>query len=177
MVLKTERLVLRELILADAALILELLNEQAFIEFIGDKGVRDLAGAENYLREGPLASYAKHGFGLWCVTLKDGTPLGMCGLLKRDFLNHPDLGYALLARFTGRGYAHEAAAAVMQHARGHLKLTNLHAITAIGNPASIKLLGKLGFAFVEFIQQPGYEEPSRLFTWQAEASPVVPREP
>ncbi len=167
-VLQTARLLIREFMLRDAAFILELLNEPAFIEFIGDKGVRDLAGAETYLREGPLASYAKHGFGLWAVTLHDGTPLGSCGLLQRDFLPHPDLGYAFLARHHGQGYAHEAASAVLHHARDHLKLTTLHAITAFRNPASVKLLGKLGFDFVDFIQQPGYTDPSRLFVWKSD---------
>ncbi|MFZ5494090.1 MAG: GNAT family N-acetyltransferase [Verrucomicrobiota bacterium] len=163
MLLETDRLLIRELTPADAAFILELLNEPAFIQYIGDKGVRDLAGAEKYIREGPLASYAKHGFGLWCVMLPDHTPIGMCGLLKREFLDHPDLGFAFLARHRGQGYAHEAASAVLRHAREHLKLTTLHAITAFKNPDSVKLLGKLGFDFVEFIQQPGSTEPGRLF--------------
>ena len=97
--LQTARLLIREFSLADASFALELVNEPAFREFIGDKGVRDLATAGKYLQEGPLASYTKQGFGLWCVTLEDGTPIGSCGLLKRDFLPHPDLGYAFLARF------------------------------------------------------------------------------
>ena len=162
-VLQTARLVIRELLLRDAAVILELLNEPAFIEFIGDKGVRDLAGAERYLREGPLASYARRGFGLWLVALPDDTPLGMCGLLKRDVLDHPDLGFAFLARHRGQGYGHEAAAAVLRHAHTRLNLPTVNAITAFRNPDSVKLLGKLGFTFVKFIEQPGYTEPSRLF--------------
>ena len=117
-ILATERLGIREFTFTDAAFVMELLNEPAFIEFIGDKGVRDIAGAEKYLREGPLASYARHGFGLWCVARRtDGLPFGSCGLLKRDFLDHPDLGYAFLARHHGQGYAHEAATAVLRHAR------------------------------------------------------------
>jgi RimJ/RimL family protein N-acetyltransferase len=163
LLLPTSRLLLREFTLADAPFVLELLNEPAFIQFIGDRGVRDLAGAEKYLRDGPLASYARHGFGLWCATLPEGTPLGTCGLLRRDFLPGPDLGYAFLARYHGHGYAHEAASAVMRHAREPLKLGPIHAITAFRNPGSVKLLGKLGFDFVDFIQQPGYTEPSRLF--------------
>lgn len=162
-VLQTARLVLRDFTLADAAFILALLNEPAFQQFVGDKGVRDLAGAEKYLRDGPLASYARHGFGLWCVTRKDGTPIGSCGLLQRDFLEHPDLGYALLAAHTGRGYAHEAAVAVLQHARLALKLGPLLAITAPENPASIRLLGKLGFAFDRMDNFPGFAGPSRVF--------------
>ena len=169
MLLHTTRLIIREFTLADAAFIVELLNEPGFLQYIGDKGVRDIAGAEQYLREGPLASYARHGFGLCAVTLTDGTPLGMCGLLKRDFLEHPDLGYAFLARHNGQGYAFEAASAVMRHAQAELHLTTLHAITAFRNPASVNLLTKLGFDFVKFFEQPGYTEPSRLFTWQVPA--------
>jgi RimJ/RimL family protein N-acetyltransferase len=174
MVIETKRLRIREFTLADAAFILELLNEPAFIEFIGDKGVRDIAGAEKYLRDSPLASYAKHGFGLWCVTLKDGTPIGSCGLLQREFLVHPDLGYAFLARHRGQGYAHEAALAVLRHAREQLKYTTLHAITAFKNPASVGLLVKLGFDFVRFFEQPGHTEPSRLFVLESlDSSPTA----
>jgi ribosomal-protein-alanine N-acetyltransferase len=163
-ILETARLVLRELTIEDAMFVLELLNEPAFHRYIGDKGVRDLAGAEKYIREGPLASYAKHGHGLWRVALKaDDTPVGMCGLLKRDFLDHPDLGYALLARHGGKGYAFEAASATLAHARDGLKLGTLHAMTAPENPASIRLLGKLGFKFDRMIPAPGQAEPSRLF--------------
>jgi len=164
-ILETERLLVRELTLEDAGFILELLNEPAFIEFIGDKGVRDLLGAVKYLRDGPLANYAKHGVGLWCATLGNGTPIGSCGLLQRDFLSHPDIGYAFLAAYRGQGYAHEAAAAILRHAREPLGVKTLHAITAFRNPASVRLLTKLGFDFVQFFEQPGHTEPSRLFTY------------
>jgi len=163
--LETQRLTLRELTLTDAPFVLELLNEPAFHQYIGDKGVRDLAGAEKYLREGPLAMYTRHGFGLWLTARREGDlSIGSCGLLQRDFLAHPDIGYAFLTRFTGQGYAQEAGVAVLHHAREHLKIPILHALTAAENTASIKLLGKLGFAFEKFIEQPGYPEPSRLFT-------------
>lgn len=171
MTIATHRLGIRDFTLADAAFILELLNEPAFLEFIGDKGVRDLAGAEKYLRDGPLASYAKHGFGLWCVTLRDGTPIGSCGLLQREYLPFPDIGYAFLSRHWGQGYALESAEAVLRQARGPLGLTTLHAITAFRNPDSVRLLGKLGFDFVEFFEQPGYSNPSRLFI----SNPPAPR--
>jgi len=163
-ILQTERLVVREFTLDDAMFILELLNEPPFRLYIGDKGVRDLTGAENYLRTGPMASYARHGFGLWLVSLKEnGEPVGMCGPLKRDSLDHPDLGFALLARFFGKGYALEVASAVLGYSRALLKLGPILAITAQENPASIKLLGKLGFRFERMIDLPSYAEPSRLF--------------
>lgn len=163
-ILETPRLILRKLTLEDADFIFELVNEPAFIEFIGDKGVRDFAGAGKYLREGPLASYAKHGFGLWLVALKDGgTPIGMCGLLQRDTLEHPDLGFALLTYHGGKGYAFESAAAVLDHGRNILKLGTIVAVTAPENSASIRLLDKLGFRFDRMITLPGYAESSRLF--------------
>lgn len=161
--LETDHLTIRELTLDDAGFVLELLNDPGFHRYIGDKGVRDLAGAIGYLRDGPLAMYAKHGFGLWLVALRDGTPIGMCGPLKRDNLEHPDLGFALLARFAGRGYAHEAASAVLAHAQTVLKLGPILAITAAENPSSINLLGKLGFRFERMIDLPGNAAPSRLF--------------
>jgi [ribosomal protein S5]-alanine N-acetyltransferase len=163
-ILETNRLLIREFTPDDAEFILELLNEPAFIQYIADKGVRDLAGAGRYLRNGPCVSYTKNGFGLWLVALKDGgLPIGMCGPIRRDTLEHPDLGFALLARHTGMGYAFEATSAVLAYARNALKLDSILAITAPENPASIRLLGKLGFRFERMIDLPGYTEPSRLF--------------
>jgi len=163
-ILATERLILRELTFDDDAFVFELLNEPAYLQYIGDKGVRSPEDARKYISIGPLASYAKHGFGLWRVALKDDdTPIGMCGLLKRDGMDHTDLGYALLARFHGRGYARESASAVLAHAWKVLKLGTLQAVTAENNPTSIGLLGKLGFKFDRMITLPGYAKPSRLF--------------
>ncbi len=163
MLLATERLIIREFTLADAPFILELINEPAFHLYIGDRGVRDVAGAEGYLRDKILASYAQHGHGLWLVTLKDGTPIGMNGLLKRDILPLPDLGFAFLARHNGKGYGYESSVAVLRHGREALKMREILAITALENPASIGLLGKLGFRFDRIEQLAGYPGPSRVF--------------
>ena len=164
MLFTTERLLIRELTLADAPFVIELLNEPSFHRYIGDKGVRDIAGAEKYLRDGPLASYAQHGHGLWLVELKDGGgPVGINGLLKRDTLPQPDIGFAFLARHAGKGYGFESSAAVLQYGHQTLKMPAIIAITAPENPASIGLLGKLGFRFERMIEMPGYAGPSRLF--------------
>ncbi len=171
--LHTERLLVRELTLADAPFILELLNEPAFHLYIGDRGVRDIAGAEKYLRDGPLASYARHGHGLWLVELKaDRTPVGINGLLKRDILPLPDLGFAFLARHNGKGYGYESSVAVLLHGREVLKMHEILAITALENPASIGLLGKLGFRFDRIEQLAGYAGPSRVFI-QANLDPSL----
>jgi RimJ/RimL family protein N-acetyltransferase len=147
-VLETERLFLRELSLADAQFILTLLNEPSFLRYIGDKKVRDISGAEQYILNGPIASYKQHGFGLYAVELKEsGTPIGMCGLLKRQELAEVDIGFAFLPDFWNRGFAFEAAATVMKHAEDTLKLERIVAITSLDNDASIKLLDRLGFTF------------------------------
>ena len=163
--LQTDRLTIRELHEPDAPLLLELLNDPGFITYIADRGVRSLGDALAYLRNGPLAMYAQHGFGLWRVALT-GTdePIGICGILKRDSLPHPDLGYAILSRHCGRGYAHEAASATLTYAREQLGMGRILAITALENPASIRLLGKLGFQFEEIRQLSGITTQSRVFS-------------
>lgn len=164
MVLETERLVLHRFRLEDAPFVVELLNEPSFLQYIGDKGVRDQAGARRYLEDGPLASYAKHGFGLWRVDLKaDGQPIGMCGLLQRDSLPDPDIGFAFLPRAWGKGYAFEAAAATMSYAHDTLGIERVVAFTSADNERSGRLLEKIGLRFEGMIDLPGYGGPSRLY--------------
>lgn len=144
-ILQTPRLSIRELRLDDAPFIVELLNEPDFLRYIGDRGVRDLEGARAYLQGGPLASYAEHGHGLWLVQLRDnGAPIGICGLLRRQTLDAPDIGFAYLADYRGQGYGYEAARAVLDHGRDALGMERVVAITQPDNTASIGLLSKLG---------------------------------
>ena len=155
MFLETKRLRIREFTEQDAAFIVKLLNEPAFIQHIADKGVRSLKDAERYLEEGPMASYREFGFGLWRVSLKEtDTSIGMCGLLRRDFLDHVDIGYAFLAEHRRKGYALEAASAVMAHATGKLGLEKVVAIVSRDNAPSIRLLEKLDFGFERLIRMP-----------------------
>ena len=146
--LQTERLIIRRLTDADAPFILTLLNEPSFLQYIGDKKVRNLDDARQYIRTGPAASYERHGFGLCLVQLKDTlTPIGMCGLLKRDELPDPDVGFAFVPDFWNKGFAFEAASAVLRDGRERLRLTRILAIVNPDNDASIKLLQKLGLKF------------------------------
>ena len=162
--LTTARLVLRKFDTSDAEFVLRLLNEPSFIQFIGDKGVRNLNDAGQYILNGPIASYDKHGFGLYLVTLKSGNaPIGMCGLLKRESLQDVDIGFAFLPEFWNKGYALEAAAAVMIYAKDVLKLPRIVAITNKDNHASAKLLNKIGLRFDRFISLAGDREETRLF--------------
>ena len=152
-VLATGRLILRRFVLADAPFILELLNDAAWLEFIGDKGVRTLDDAGDYLRKGPLAMYERHGFGLWLVELKDGkVAIGMCGLIKRDSLDDVDIGFAYLPAYRAQGYAHEAAAAVLAHGRDAFHLKRIVAITSPANVKSAALLEKLGMQFAKTVK-------------------------
>nr|WP_082034358.1 GNAT family N-acetyltransferase [Cohnella kolymensis] len=109
-VLETERLILRLQTIEDAAFILELLNDPSWVSYIGDRGVRTIDDARNYILKGALDMYARLGFGFYMTELKDGgIPMGICGLVKRDFLEDVDIGFAFLPDFTGKGYAVEAA--------------------------------------------------------------------
>lgn len=164
-IIETERLIIRHLEAKDAEFILELLNEPAFIHFIADRGVRTTEDALNYIANGPVASYKQFGFGLFLVELRDsGTPIGMCGLLKRDTLEDVDIGYALLERYWSKGYAYEAAAAVLDYGYNVLHIPRIIAITAPDNEASGRLLEKIGLKFEKLIHLPGYEGDTKLFT-------------
>ena len=146
--LETERLRLRAFTTDDAPFILTLLNEPSFLRFIGDKNVRTLADAQQYLVTGPIASYNIHGFGIMLVELKDtNIPIGMCGLIKREDLPAPDVGFAFIPDYWRQGFAFEAATAIMNDARERLKLTNILAIVNPDNESSIKLLERLGLKF------------------------------
>lgn len=147
-VLQTERLRLRPFTTDDAPFVLTLLNEPSFLRFIGDKNVRTLDDARQYLLNGPMASYNIHGFGILLVELKDSNiPIGMCGLIKREELPEPDIGFAFIPDYWGRGFAFEAATAVMNDARERLKLNHILAIVNPDNDASIKLLERLGMNY------------------------------
>ncbi len=164
MVLETGRLTLHRLAPDDAAFILKLLNDPAFLKFIGDKGVRGLDDARNYILTGPMNSYERFGFGLYLTRLKDsGVPIGICGLLQRESLQDPDVGFAFLPEFSGKGYATESASVVMQHGRTQFGLERIVAVTAPDNLASINVLEKLGMRFVSMIRLTEDGPESKLF--------------
>lgn len=145
-VAETARLVVRWFDPHDAGFVLTLVNEPSWIRFIGDRGIRDAKAALDYLERGPIDSYRKRGFGLNCVALRStGEPIGMCGLIRRETLADVDLGFAFLPEHWGRGYAHEAAAAVLDHGRRVLDIGRVVAILTLDNERSAKLLRRLGF--------------------------------
>lgn len=141
----TERLRLRELVDDDAGFIERLVNDPSWLKYIGDRQVHSRNDALRYIHDGPAASFSRHGFGLCHVSLReDGTAIGLCGLLQRDALAHPDIGFAYLPEFRGKGYATEAAGAMLEHARHALRLPRVLAITRPDNHASMRVLLRLG---------------------------------
>ena len=154
-ILETHRLVLRWLAAEDAEFIFDLLDQPSFLQFIGDKGVRTIADAQNYILTGPIASYERFGFGLYLTELKPTqAPIGICGLLKRETLDDVDVGFAFLPQYWRQGYAFESASAVMAYGRDVLALDRIVAITSPNNEASIKVLNKIGLKFERMITVP-----------------------
>ncbi|MET0814647.1 MAG: GNAT family N-acetyltransferase [Pseudoxanthomonas sp.] len=170
-VIETERLELHELSAEsdqDIAFLHRLLNEPSFIQNIGDRGVRNLEDSRAYLLKGPIASYRANGFGLYRLSVKaSGETAGLCGLVKRPALDTPDLGYALLPEFCGKGYAVESGAALLADAHGRLKLARIAAITDPLNQGSIRVLEKLGFRFEKMVRLAPDDIELKLFAHQS----------
>lgn len=168
-VLTTERLVLRPQTEADAPFVCALMNDPDWLRYIGDRGVRTVDDAAKYIRDGAVAMYARHGVGLYLVETKAGTPVGLCGLIRRDFLEDLDIGFAFSAAHRRKGYAREASIAMLAHARDALAVDRVAAIVSPDNAASIQLLEGLGFAFDRPFDYPGGDR-VHLYAWAAEPS-------
>lgn len=147
-VLESERLLVRPFMLSDSAFILKLLNSPSWIEMIGDRGIRNIKAAQQYIKKNMIDAYQANGFGFFLVALKENnTPIGLCGITQRKGYTCPDLGFAVLADYAGKGYMHEASLRILEHAKKDLCLHKITAFTAIENLSSQKLLEKLAFQF------------------------------
>lgn len=163
-VLETARLILRRFTPEDAEFMLGLLNEPSFIANIGDRGVRTIEQARQFLIQSHLASYERHGYGHYLIELKDGRiPIGTCGLIYREAIGEVDVGYALLPAWWSQGYAFEAASAVMAYGRGPLGLKRIVAVVSPGNTASIRVLEKLGLRYAGPVRLAPQAETISLF--------------
>jgi len=152
-VLETDRLILRRLSTEDAEFILALLNEPSWLRYIGDRGVRTLDDARDYILKGPMDSYQRLGFGMYLTELKEGgAPIGICGLVKRASLKDVDIGFAFFPQFWGKGYAYESASAVLAFGRSVLGLRRIVAVTTHDNHDSIRVLEKLGLRFERMVR-------------------------
>ena len=152
----TDRLRLRRLTIDDAPLMLAIWNDPAFVRFVADRGIRTLASAAEEMRAGVLRLYSDYEYGPYAMELKDGrTVIGICGLFRREGLDDPDIGFAVLPTFRGHGYVYEAAGSVMDFACEGLGISRLKAIVSPGNDASVALIKKLGFEFERMHRMPG----------------------
>jgi RimJ/RimL family protein N-acetyltransferase len=164
-ILETERVRLREFRLDDTAFIINLLNSPGWIEFIGQRNVTTDEQAADYLRNVPLKSYRENGFGLWLVEKKDDQKaIGMCGIIKREQLEHPDIGFAFLPDYAAKGYAFETATATLSLARDRFKIFTMWAIAMPNNARSIRLLEKIGFTCIRTVNFPGSQQELLLFS-------------
>ncbi len=164
-ILETERAILREVCAEDAEFILDLLNQPSFIKYIGDRNVRTLSGAAEYIESRFADGYRQFGFGMWTVELKEtGTPIGICGFVKRDSLPDADIGFAFLPQYCSQGYAFESAAAAMNYGSDVLGLKRVLAITSQDNESSGRLLEKINFKFERLIKLPHVDEELKLFS-------------
>lgn len=163
--LETTRLVLRPVEKSDAAFILELMNEPGYLKNIGDRGVRTVEDAEAYIDAKFIETYRTLDFGLWIAVSKaESIAIGICGFVKRDVLEYPDLGFAFLERFWSQGYGSESAAAALAYGRATLRLSQVYGVTSQANCASMRLLEKLEFTYDRTILLPGHAEQSLLFS-------------
>lgn len=163
-VLETDRLILRQATVDDGEFILELLNDPSWLRYIGDRNVRTLDDARDYISKSLVAMYERLGFGLYLTELKgEGLPIGICGLIKRDSLDDVDIGFAFLPKFRGAGYAFESASAVMEYGKSNFGLKRIVAITSPDNHDSARLLKKLGLKFERMVKLPGDSDEVSLF--------------
>jgi ribosomal-protein-alanine N-acetyltransferase len=164
-VLETERLLLSRLSYDHWEFIFELVNEPSFKRFIGDKDVHSLEDAHRYLREGPIGSYERFGYGLFLVTVKEvDLPAGICGLVKREEFDHPDLGFAFLERYRRNGYASESARVALEYGFDELGLRRIIAMVDPDNEPSVRLLESLGFAYERKVRMPDDDHDIDLFS-------------
>jgi len=162
--LKSERLILSEFTKNDASFFYELVNDPAWKQYIGDRNVNTILAAEKYLEDNVIPSYDTFGFGFYIVKLKeDNTSIGMCGLIKRDWMDYVEIGYAFLAEYRGKGYAIESSIATKNYAKEKLNIPQIAAITDIDNEKSGNLLNRLGLEFARLISYPGENKKCRLY--------------
>lgn len=165
MKIETDRLNLRAVTLDDTAIMLAVWNDPAFIRNVADRGIRTVEQAREAIANSALTLFEEFGFGPCCISLKsDDSMIGICGLFKRENLDHPDIGFAILPNYCGKGYAGEAAEAVVKYAHEQLALPVLTAIVSPGNRPSIGLIEKLGLGFERMITMPGESDAVRLYS-------------
>ncbi len=173
--LESDRLSIRPISIIDAAFMLQLMNTAGWLEFIGDRNVKDRTAASNYILTRIIPSYHSYGFGLYLVLLKNkNTPIGICGLVKREGLDHPDLGFAVLPEYAGQGYTSEASETILNYADKQLEIPIIYGITTQLNIAAIRVLEKQGLRFQQTVQLPQDKNEFLLYAKALHKGDVAP---
>jgi RimJ/RimL family protein N-acetyltransferase len=163
-ILQTERLTLREITSDDAEFMFKLMNDPSWLRFIGDRNITSIKASEDYISNKLRLSYTTFGFGFYLTSLKENdTPIGICGLVKRPYMEHVDVGFAFMPEYRSKGFGYESTAAILEYAKDVLGINYIVAITDLDNVHSIKLLEKLGLEFEKIIKLDGNEKECRLF--------------
>ena len=163
-VAETQRLLISKFTIADAPFFLELVNTPHWIKYIGDRNIKTIAQAEQRIINGHIKSYETHGFGFYKLTLKENNKaIGTCGLIKRETLEHVDIGFAFLPDYEGKGFGFESSNALLKLAKDQFKLETILAITLATNKPSINLLEKLGLSFQKMVKPFEDDEELLLF--------------
>lgn len=162
---ETPRLRIEEIVLTDSGFFHELMNTPKWLSFIGDRGITSKKKAAEYIFTNYMSSYDLNGYGLYKVVLKEGNcPIGTCGLLKRDYLEHADIGFAILPAYEGKGYIVEASEAVLNYGMNTLGLNKILGITTGANIVSQKLLQKIGLQYIGTVNAPNQDTPFLMFS-------------
>jgi [ribosomal protein S5]-alanine N-acetyltransferase len=164
-IINTERLILREAEPSDNQFFFDLLNTPKWIKYIGDRGIKTLNDAEKYISDKLINSYKTNGYGLYVYELKESNiPIGICGFIKREYLDSVDIGFALLPEYERKGYTYEIAVAVLDNGKEKLGSKKVCAITSKDNVASQELLKKLEFNFKSYVYEPDTNEELPLYS-------------
>ena len=164
---ETERLILKPTDKEDVEFIFKIMNTPKYYKYIGDRNIRTLEDAENYITQKMMPQYEKMGFGNFTVTLKsDSSKIGFCGIYVRPSLETPDIGFAFFEEYEGKGYAYEASSLLKQLAKDEFGLKKLSGITVEYNHSSRKLLEKLGLKFQKKFFMEG--DPEELMYYETE---------
>jgi len=162
---ETDRLLLSKITIDDAPFILELVNTPDWIKYIGDRNIKTVEQAETHIKNNQLKCYETHGFGYYKLQVKAENlkTIGTSGLLRRDNLEHVDIGFSFIPDYHGKGYGFEAASEIMKLAKDKFNIKTLCAITLPINQPSINLLEKLGLSYQKTVKPFEDDEELLLF--------------
>lgn len=168
----TARCILRELQPSDAPGMFELDTDPLVHRYLGNQPISTMEQAADVIAF-VRRQYVENGIGRWALIQRDsGAFMGWCGLKlntepMNGHVNYYDLGYRLIPRFWGQGYASESGAAALAYGFSRLNPQTIYAAAHIDNVASNRVLTKLGFS-----QSGSFHYENELCYWYACMAPL-----